>query len=75
MLNVSPAAQIPSTGRLNSNDTLYLTQADEISSASMSGVVTTAEGSHLGTILEVTNVAQGEDDEEMPSIDMGSDSD
>jgi hypothetical protein len=80
MLNVSPAVQIPSTGRLNSNDTLYLTQADEISSASMSEVVTTAEGSHLGTILEVTNVVQEEDDdddddEEMPSIDMGSDSD
>jgi hypothetical protein len=79
MLNVSPAAQIPTTGRLNSNDTLYLTQADEISSASMSGVVTTAEGSHLGTILEVTNAVQEEeeedDDEEMPSIDVGSDSD
>ena len=76
MLNVSPAAQVPSTGRLNSNDTLYLTQADEISSASMSGIVTPAEGSHLGTILEVTNAVQdGDDDEEMPSIDMGSDSD
>jgi hypothetical protein len=80
MLNVSPAAQFPSTGRLNSNDTLYLTQADEISSASMSGVATAAEGSHLGTILEVTNAVQEEDDnddddEEMPSIDMGSDSD
>lgn len=79
MLNVSPAAQVPSTGRLNSNDTLNLTQADEISSASMSGVVTPAEGSHLGTILEVTKAVQEEDDddeeEEMPSIDMGSDSD
>jgi hypothetical protein len=76
MFNVSPAAQVPSTGRLNSNDTLYLTQADEISSASMSGIVTPAEGSHLGTILEVTNAVQdGDDDEEMPSIDMGSDSD
>jgi len=79
MLNVSPAVHIPSTG-LNSNDTLYLTQADEISSASMSGVVTPAEGSHLGTILEVTNPVQEEeddddDDEEIPSIDMGSDSD
>ena len=44
----------------------------------MSGVVTTAEGSHLGTILEVTKVQEeddGDDDEEMPSIDMGSDSD
>ncbi|KAF8505717.1 rRNA processing/ribosome biogenesis-domain-containing protein [Russula emetica] len=79
MLNVSPAAQIPTTGRLNSNDTLYLTQADENSSASMSRVVTAAEGSHLGTILEVTNAVQEEeeddDDEEMPSIDVGSDSD
>jgi hypothetical protein len=78
MLNVSPAAQIPSIGRLNSNDTLYLTQADEISSASMGGVVTAIEGPHLGTTLEATNVVQEEednDDEEMPSIDMGSDSD
>ena len=79
MLNVSPAAHTPSTGLLNSNDTLYLTQADEISSASMSGIVTPAEGSHLGTILEVTNAVQegddDDDDEEMPSIDMGSDSD
>jgi hypothetical protein len=48
----------------------------------MSGVVTEVEGSHLGTILEVTNAVQEEegeewddDDEEMPSIDMGSDSD
>jgi len=76
MLDVSPAAQTPSTGCLNSNDTLYLTQADETSSASMSEVVTAAEGSHLGTILEVTNAVQeDDDDEEMPSIDMGSDSD
>jgi hypothetical protein len=79
MLNVSPAAQIPSIGRLNSNDTLYLTKADEISSTSMSGVVAAIEGPHLGTTLEVTNVVQEEeednDDEEMPSIDMGSDSD
>jgi len=77
MLNVSPAAQIPSTGHLNSSDALYLTQANEISSASMSGVVTVAEGSHSGTILEVTNAVQedDDDDEEMPSIDMGSDSD
>ncbi|KAI0284276.1 rRNA processing/ribosome biogenesis-domain-containing protein [Russula aff. rugulosa BPL654] len=78
MLNVSPAAQIPSIGRLNSNDTLYLTQADEISSASMGGVVTAIEGPHLGTTLEATSVVQEEednDDEEMPSIDMGSDSD
>ena len=42
----------------------------------MSEVVTAAEGSHLGTILEVTNAVQeDDDDEEMPSIDMGSDSD
>jgi hypothetical protein len=44
----------------------------------MSGVVTAAEGSHLGTMLEITNAVQEEDDnddEEMPSIDMGSDSD
>jgi hypothetical protein len=76
MLNVSPAAQVPSTGRLNSNDTLNLRQANEISSASTSGFVTPAEGSHLGTILEVTNAVQeDDDDEEMPSIDMGSDSD
>lgn len=79
MLNVSPAAQIPSTGRLNSNDTLYSTQPDEISSASMSGVFTAPEGSHLGTTLEVTNVVQEDDDDDddegMPSIDMGSDSD
>lgn len=80
MLNVSPAAHVPNTGCPNSNDTLNLTQADEISSASMSGVVTTAGGSHLGTILEVTNAVQedddnDDDDEEMPSIDMGSDSD
>jgi hypothetical protein len=76
MLNVSPAAQTPNTSRLNSNDTLNLTQADEISSASMSGVVTTADGSHSGTILEVTDAAQQEDDDEdMPTIDMGSDSD
>jgi hypothetical protein len=80
MLNVSPAVYTPSTGRLNSDDTLYLTQADEISSASMSGIVAAAEGPHLGTTLEVTNAVQDEgdgvdDDEEMPSIDMGSDSD
>jgi hypothetical protein len=78
MLNVSPAAQIPSSGHVNSKHELYLTQADEISSPSMSGFVTAVEGSHLGTILEVTNVVQEEeddDDEEMPSIDMGSDSD
>jgi hypothetical protein len=80
MLNVSPAAQNPSTDRLNSNDTLNLTQTDEIPSASMSGVVTAVEGPHLGTIQEVTNVVQEEeddddDDEEMPSIDMRSDSD
>lgn len=78
MLNVSPAAQIPSIGRRNSNDTLYLAKADEISSASMSGVVPAIERSHSGTTLEVTNVVQEEednDDEEMPSIDMGSDSD
>lgn len=80
MLNVSPAVPSPSTGRLNSNDTAYLTQADEISSASMSGIVATADGSHSGTILEVTDAVQQEDDdddddEEMPSIDMGSDSD
>jgi hypothetical protein len=44
----------------------------------MTGVVTAVEGSHLGAIPEVTNAVQGEeedDDEEMPSIDMGSDSD
>lgn len=70
LLNVSPAAQIPSTGRRDSDDTC-LTRADEISLASMSGVVTTAGGSHL----EVTKVQEDDDDEEMPSIDMGSDSD
>ena len=77
MLNVSPAAQNPSTGHLNSNDTLHLTQTEEIPSGSMSGIVAAVEGSHLGTIQEVTNVLQEEedDDEEMPSIDMGSDSD
>jgi hypothetical protein len=43
----------------------------------MSGVVTAADGSHLGTALEATSVVQedDDDDEEMPSIDMGSDSD
>ena len=77
MLNVSPAAQIPDISRLNSNDTLYLTQPDEISSASTSGVITATEGSRSGTILEVTTAVQEEgedDDEEMPTIDMGSDS-
>jgi pre-rRNA-processing protein RIX1 len=64
MLNVSSPPQIPSKGRLNSNDTLCLTQADKVPSPLMSGV------------LEVKNAVQDDDDdEEMPSIDMGSDSD
>jgi hypothetical protein len=75
-LNVSSPAQIPSTGRLYSNDTLCLPQAD-VSPPLMSGVVTATEGSHLGTTLKATNVVQedDDDDEEMPSIDMASDSD
>jgi hypothetical protein len=43
----------------------------------MSGVATAAEGTNLGTVPETTNVVQDvddDDDEEMPSIDMGSDS-
>lgn len=76
-LNVSSPAQIPSTGRLYSNDTLCLPQAEEVPPPIMSGVVTATEGSHLGTALEATKAVQedDDDDEEMPSIDMASDSD
>src|SRR6266478_5367767 len=67
MLSVSPTAQISGTGRVNSNDALCLTQANEVLSPSMSGVVTATEGSHLGTMLEVTNAVQDDDDDdEMP---------
>ena len=44
----------------------------------MSGVVTASEESRLGAAVpDVINVVEhdDEDDEEMPSIDMGSDSD
>ena len=79
IFNVSSPAQIPTTGRLYSNDALCLPQAKEIPPQLMSGVVTATEGSHLGTALEATNAVQGDDDdddddEEMPSIDMASDS-
>ena len=76
IFNVSSPAQIPSTGRLYSNDTLCLRQAEEVPPQLMSGVVTATEESHLGTALEATNAVQedDDDDEEMPSIDMASDS-
>jgi pre-rRNA-processing protein RIX1 len=76
--SVSSPAQIPSMGRLYSNDTLCPPEADGVTPSSMSGVVTASEGSHLGTVLGATNAVQEDDDdedEEMPSIDMGSDSD
>jgi hypothetical protein len=75
--SVSSPAQILSTGRLYSNDTLCPPQADRVAPSSMIGVVTASEGSHLGTVLGASNAVQEEDtdDEEMPSIDMGSDSD
>lgn len=76
--SVSSLAQIPSIGRLYSNDTLCPPQADGVTPSSKSRVVTASEGSHLGTVLGATNAVQEDDDdedEEMPSIDMGSDSD
>lgn len=77
ILSVSSPAQIPSTGRLYSNDSSCPPQADKVPPPLMSGVVTAADGSHLGAALEATSVVQedDDDDEEMPSIDMGSDSD
>lgn len=69
-------ADFPSQDPSDSNDILHPPQEHEVPSSFMSTVVTASEGSHLGTVPGVINAVEDEDeDEEMPSIDIGSDSD
>jgi hypothetical protein len=68
-------ARFPGHGYSDPNDTLHPLQAREAPPSLMSGV-TASEESRLGAMSEVINVVNDDDDdEEMPSIDMGSDSD
>ncbi|KAI0304160.1 hypothetical protein BC826DRAFT_215112 [Russula brevipes] len=70
----SSPAQSPSQGRSDPISTLRPLQAHEI--APISGVVAASEGSRLGIVQEVIRaVEDDDDDEEMPSINLESDSD
>jgi hypothetical protein len=70
----SSPAQSPSQGRSDPISTLRPLQAHEI--APISGVVAASEGSRLGMVQEVIRaVEDDDDDEEMPSINLESDSD
>jgi len=77
--NATSPARFPSQGISDFNDTLHPLQAHEALPSSVSGVVNAPEESRLGAAPEVINAEgvddDGDDDEEMPSIDMGSDSD
>ncbi|KAI0004959.1 rRNA processing/ribosome biogenesis-domain-containing protein [Russula compacta] len=69
-------ADFPSQDPSDSNDILCPPQEHEVPPSFMSTVVAASEGSRLGTVPGVINaVEEDDDDEEMPSIDMGSDSD
>jgi len=75
--NVSPPTRNLSQGPSDSSDTLRPQQEQGIHPSLMSGVVSAPpEESRLGTVSEVINVVEDDDDdEEMPTIDMESDSD
>jgi hypothetical protein len=73
--DVASPARFPHQGHSNFNDTLHPLQAREGPPLFTSGVVTVSEESRLSAVPAVLNVADDDDDEEMPSIDMGSDSD
>ena len=73
--DVASPARFPHQGHSNFNDTLHPLQAREGPPLFTSGVVTASEESRLSAVPAVINVAEDDDDEEMPSIDMGSDSD
>ncbi|KAI9507018.1 rRNA processing/ribosome biogenesis-domain-containing protein [Russula earlei] len=74
--NLSPPVQSPGQGSSDSKDPLRPSQALDVPSSLMSGVASAPE-SRFGAVLEATNAVDDDDDdnEDMPSIDMGSDSD
>jgi hypothetical protein len=72
---VTSSPQLSSQGsRFLEFDTLRPVPPREIPPSLMSGKVNTSE-SRLGVVPEAINLVEAEEDEEMPSIDMGSDSD
>ncbi|KAH9965998.1 rRNA processing/ribosome biogenesis-domain-containing protein, partial [Russula dissimulans] len=73
--NVSPPTRNLSQGSSDSSNTLRRQQEQGITPSLISGVFSAPEEPRLGTVSEVINVVEDEDeDEEMPTIDMGSDS-